>query len=431
MNSLKSITALLIITTCTIGPSQAETINAIGAYSEWENAETILMHTPGEELFLGVTYPEPALFDDTFDMDQAAVEHRNYIAKLKAQGIDVHTVIEVLLSSEKTALVELARKAINLNVSRLKKADRLEQKQCFDENIPRLSPNILTRIIMQRPTFKLSYDTKPGERNYSLPACKKYYIKADYIVNPVMNLYFTRDQMITTARGVVLNRMKLPQRAIEVDIMEFVLKQLGITPIYRVQGQNSTLEGGDFIPAGERAYIGQGVRTNSAAIKELLDNDVFGGRDKGVKEVVVVKDQWNNQQEMHLDTHFNVISERLVVSVADRVNCQQDPKKCQYADIYQWQDGWRLTRANVDFNDYLRNTVGARIIPVSVEDQHKYGINFLTTMNNHIIGVDGVSDEYKTVLRKAGVDAQWIDFTNMKLGYGAAHCTTQVLSRRP
>ena len=428
---MKKLAFVFFISMGNINPSWAVESEGTGAYAEWESAETILMHTPGEELFMGVAYPEPALFDETFDMDQAAVEHKGYIDALKEHGITVYTVTEALLKSDKKDLVDFARKSVKLNASRLKKADRIEQQQCFEENLPKLSPRVLVRLIMQRPTFKLMYATKPGERNHFLPPCKKYYIKADYDFDSVMNLYFTRDQMITTAKGVVLNRMSLPQRAVEVDIMEFVLKQLGITPIYRVQGKKSTLEGGDFISAGERVYIGEGLRTNNAAIKELLDNDVFGGRDYGVKEVLVVKDRWNNQQEMHLDTHFNVINEKLVVSVADRVDCRKDTSKCQLADVYQWQGEWRLSRSNVDFNDYLTNTVGARIIPVSVEDQYKYGINFLTIKDNNIIGVDGVSDLYKKTLEQAGVDAQWIDFTNMKLGFGAAHCTTQVLVRKP
>lgn len=431
MSIINKIILFSIISIGINAPLRALDTDSVGAKSEWDTADIVLMHTPGEELLLGVAYPEPALFDETFDMDQAALEHRGYINNLRESGISVYTVTDTLLKSDKNDLVDFAKKSVKLNLSRLKKSDRVEQKQCFEENLPRLSANVLVRLIMQRPTFKLLYTIKPSERNNFLPACKKYYIKAEYSVDPVMNLYFTRDQMITTARGVVLNRMKLPQRVVEVDIMEFVLKQLGITPLYRVQGKKSTLEGGDFIPAGERVYIGEGIRTNSAAIKELLDNDVFGGRDGGVKEVVVVKDRWNNQQEMHLDTHFNVIGDKLVVSVADRVDCRNDPKKCQYADIYQWQGDWRLARSNVDFNDYLTNTVGARIIPVSVEDQYKYGINFLTTKENHIIGVDGVSDSYKKTLEEAGVDAQWIDFTNMKLGFGAAHCTTQVLVRKP
>ena len=174
-----------------------------GAFSEWENAKTILMHTPGEEIFLGVAYPEPALYDVTFDMDKAASEHRAYIESLKEQGISVLTVTDVLSNSNRQDLIDLARKSSSVRYSRLNTADENEQRQCFEKNLSSLPTSTLVRIITQRPTFRLSYAVKPSARNHQLPECKKYYIKADYGTDPVMNLYFTRDQMITTARGVV------------------------------------------------------------------------------------------------------------------------------------------------------------------------------------------------------------------------------------
>lgn len=109
------------------------------------------------------------------------------------------------------------------------------------------------------------------------------------------------------------------------------------------------------------------------------------------------------------------------------------PKKCLVADVWaKGPDGrYGLTVQGTDFVDLLSNTWKFKIIPVSVDDQHAYGINFLTLSKRKIVGVDGVSQEYKQALANAGVTATWIDFTHMKQGYGAAHCTTQVLQRAP
>jgi len=65
------------------------------------------------------------------------------------------------------------------------------------------------------------------------------------------------------------------QRAPETKIIKFVLKKLGITPIYEVKG-GGRLEGGDYFSAGEIAFIGQGLRTNAEGVKQLLENRVFG-----------------------------------------------------------------------------------------------------------------------------------------------------------
>ena len=261
-----------------------------------------------------------------------------------------------------------------------------------------------------------------------------------------MNMYFTRDQVITTAKGIVVGKMKDAQREKETEIIRLVLDNLGITPVYEITG-NAVLEGGDFIPAGERVFIGQGLRTNAEAIEQMLANDVFGG---GVREVVVVKETWRNQQEMHLDTYFNVAAEKTAVLVEDRFpgNCESagggtvGDNKCLNVDVWERTSScgggtvvgnYCLTAENTDkeFVQLLGEVNFENIIPVSVADQIAYGINFLTVKENKIIGVEGVSPDYKTALGNVGVTAEWIDFDNMKLGYGAAHCTTQVLSRTP
>ena len=81
------------------------------------------------------------------------------------------------------------------------------------------------------------------------------------------------------------------------------------------------------------------------------------------------------------------------------------------------------------FQEYMEKDLGYTLIPVSRKDQNLYGINFLTIRPDRIMAIDGVSDKYKKLLKKHGVDATWMDFSALTSGYGAAHCTTQVLLR--
>jgi arginine deiminase len=250
----------------------------------------------------------------------------------------------------------------------------------------------------------------------------------------VMNLYFCRDQQITTARGVVMGRMNSEQRRVETTIMEFVLRKLGVRPIYRVRGEGR-LEGGDFIPAGETAFIGQGLRTNAEGVRQLLEAKVFG-----VKRVVVVKEPWHNQDQMHLDTYFNLISPKLAVLVAERMDVRdaagnltqpaRPDRRCK-VDVYELTDGeYQRTVSDGDFQEFLEKSMGLRLLPVSSDDQLKYGINFLCLGPNRLLGIDGVSAQYKRALLDAGAKVTWMDFSNLTGGYGAAHCSTQVLCRR-
>ena len=64
---------------CTIGAQAQVTEKMVYPHAEWSKAGDILMHTPGQELFNGVIHPSAGLFEDYFDVDKAAEEHRGYI----------------------------------------------------------------------------------------------------------------------------------------------------------------------------------------------------------------------------------------------------------------------------------------------------------------------------------------------------------------
>jgi arginine deiminase len=396
----------------------------IGSAAEWYKADWVLMHTPGEELLFGLLHPEAALFEDVFSIEEAGKEHRHYMAILEKQGARVVTVRDLLLRDTadpdgegRRDLLSLAERAVTLDLSALKPEEADKQRTYFRDSLRKQSPESLVRTILLRPTIRLRVDPAAASASYNLTAI--------YEASPLMNLYFTRDQLITTAKGVVIGRMARPQRLYETEVLRLVLKKLGVAPLLEVQGEGR-LEGGDFLPAGRRAFLGQGIRTNQQALEQLLTADAFGA-----DEVIAVKDGWKQQQEMHLDTYFNIADEGTAVLIQDRYDCAGSPK-CLTADLWRRNGtgGYEKQEEGVDFVRLL-GRLGFTIIPVSVKDQALYGINFLTIGRHKIIGVDGVSAEYKDALAQAGIEATWIPFEHMKRGYGAAHCTTQVLRRAP
>ena len=292
---------------------------------------------------------------------------------------------------------------------------RTQQEAYKNNTIGSLSPTELVRIIMLRPTVQLEQTANNTG------------FKATYQVAPLMNLYFCRDQMITTAKGVVLSRMNSPQREAETKVMRFVLKKMGIRPIYKVTGEGR-LEGGDYFSAGNLAFIGQGLRTNAEGIRQILEHKVFG-----VPRVAVVKDAWNNQEEMHLDTYFNIISPKLAVLVDLRMDLPGKPAQRgmkSKVDVYELDGGrYKKKISDRDFQQYLEKDLGYKVIPVTRKDQKLYGINFLTVNSNRIMAIEGSSEAYKQTLKANRVNATWMDFSALTSGYGAAHCTTQVLRR--
>ena len=412
---------LLVVSTAWAQPVK------VGARAEWLPAKTILMHTPGDEVFFGVVHPAAALFEKPFSLSQAQQEHRKYIELLEQGGATVHTVVDVLLEGTidndgKSVpgkplddLRSLAKSFLTIDASRLPPEMRTQQEAYKNNTIGSLSPTELVRIIMLRPTVQLEQTANNTG------------FKATYQVAPLMNLYFCRDQMITTAKGVVLSRMNSPQREAETKVMRFVLKKMGIRPIYKVTGEGR-LEGGDYFSAGNLAFIGQGLRTNAEGIRQILEHKVFG-----VPRVAVVKDAWNNQEEMHLDTYFNIISPKLAVLVDLRMDLPGKPAQRgmkSKVDVYELDGGrYKKKISDRDFQQYLEKDLGYKVIPVTRKDQKLYGINFLTVNSNRIMAIEGSSEAYKQALKANRVNATWMDFSALTSGYGAAHCTTQVLRR--
>ena len=56
------------------------------------------MHTPGDEIFVGVIHPAAALFERPFALSGARREHEAYVHLLEEEGARVHRVVDVLLA---------------------------------------------------------------------------------------------------------------------------------------------------------------------------------------------------------------------------------------------------------------------------------------------------------------------------------------------
>ena len=381
--------------------------------AEWSVAGDILMHTPGQELFNGVIHPSAGLFENYFDVDKAAEEHRGYISMLQKNGIRVHTVKEILDEVGIDSLRVLASNVLTYDISSIPDENEQATEEYRQEVLSKMSRADLIRCILLQPTVKLSrIDNNTG-------------YEAQYIQTPLMNLYFTRDQSITTPRGHVICRMNSSQRKPETDIIALCYEHLGLKPILRIEG-DGRLEGGDYIPAGTISLIGCGMRTNDEGIRQMMEADAFGH-----DTVVVVRDHKLWQMQMHLDTHFNIIDRDLCTMVSSRLYARPGDPEFNTCDIWARKPGTKqyvLWKQDQPFVEYIRSR-GFQIIPVDYDDEMHYANNFLTIAPRHIMAVGGQSETLQQRFRDAGVTVEWIPLESLISGYGAAHCMTQVLQR--
>ena len=380
--------------------------------AEWSPACDILMHTPGQELFDGVIHPSAALFEDYFDVNQAASEHRQYIRMLEANGIKVHTVSQILQETDIEKLRPLAAKMLTYDISHINEETPDASENYRQYVLSKMSRADLISCILRQPTVTLyNTDLNTG-------------YEAVYSLRPLINLYFTRDQSITTPRGHVICKMNSSQRAPETEIIAFCYEHLGQKPILHITGEGR-LEGGDYIPAGEMSLIGCGMRTNDEGIRQLMEADAFGH-----DTIVVVRDHKFWQMQMHLDTYFNIIDRDLCTMVTSRLNAEPGSPEFVTCDVYKRQgnEAYELVERDRSFVDFIRQQ-GYEIIPINHDDEMHYANNFLTIEPRHIMAVGRQSLEYYQRMANAGVTVEWIPLESLINGYGAAHCMTQVLRR--
>ena len=401
------------------------------AKAEYHTADVVIMHEPSSELYYGILHPHAALFDTYFNAPKAAKEHLEFQQLLKKNGASVYTVKEILLKNvvdaegepvageELNELKLFARSCVRINTSAeapLSSEEIQEQHYYLDGVFQKMHPVDLIRTILLQPNLILK------------KTATNTFVTADYNANPVMNLYFSRDQLITTAKGIIVTHLNSPQREIETKILSLCLKKLGIQPLLDLSklDKSAYLEGGDFFMLGDTALIGTGMRTNIQAIHHLMKKDVIGA-----KTVAVVKDKKFYQPQMHLDTYFNIIDKDLVAISDDRYNVIPGSPEELIVNVYEQIDGnYQLKKEDIPFKTYLLDHLKVEVIVISAEDQKNYGLNYLCIGPRKLIAVAGQSENYKQQMNTHNVEIQWVNFTNLKQGWGAAHCTTQVISRK-
>ena len=413
LKSMKKQIGILLLLALCAGACMQKKVPMDYPWAEWDKAGVILMHTPGHELFNGVIHPSAGLFEDYFDVDEAAAEHRGYIKMLEKNGIRVYTVEGILNEVGIDSLRILSDNVLTFDISEIPDEDPEATEAYRQEVLSKLSRADLIRCILLQPTVRLmKTDSNTG-------------YDAEYVQNPLMNLYFTRDQSITTPRGHVISHMNSIQRDPETNIIGLCYMHLGLKPILRITGEGR-LEGGDYIPAGTVSFIGCGMRTNDEGIRQMMEADAFGH-----DTVVVVRDHKLWQMQMHLDTYFNIIDRDLCTMVTSRLNAKPGDPEYGTCDIWARKPGtksYELTVRDEPFVDYLHSR-GFQIIPIDYDDEMHYANNFLTIAPRHIMAVGGQSEELQRRFREAGVKVEWIPLENLIGGYGAAHCMTQVLRR--
>lgn len=274
----------------------------LNVYSEIGKLKTVLLHRPGKELEnLVPDYLERLLFDDIPYLDLARREHDNFADILRGNGVEVLYLEQ--LSAESIVNPEVRNKFIEDFLDEGNVVG-LGTREVLKEHFEKLNNKELIDKLMAG----VRKDEIPKLINKSLADITD--ANYPFVLDPMPNLYFTRDPFATIGSGITLNRMKTHVRNRETIFSKYIFenhprfKDADI-PIWFNRKETFSLEGGDILVLNPKVIaVGFSARTDAVAIEKFAEKIIYS--DQGF-ETVLAFDIPKKRAFMHLDTVFTMV----------------------------------------------------------------------------------------------------------------------------
>ena len=270
--------------------------------SETGRLKKVLLHRPGQELEnLMPEYLERLLFDDIPYLREAQKEHDAFADCLRQQGVEVVYLTDLVANSITSDEV---RK--ELVVQFLNEAGIKEQRSrvLLGEYLGKMPDKQMVSTMMAG-VRKSQLQGESEKLADLLPAAGDGY---PFVVDPMPNLYFTRDPFATIGTGVSLHRMHTVTRNRETLFGKFIFQYHPLykdAPKWYDRGESSSLEGGDIlILSPEVIAVGISQRTEEDSI------DKFAHTVLSISQTfkkILAFDIPKTRSFMHLDTVFTMV----------------------------------------------------------------------------------------------------------------------------
>ena len=265
--------------------------------SEIAPLKRVLLHRPGQELeHLTPGTLDRLLFDDIPFLTGAQQEHDQFAQVLRDNGAEV------------VYLEELAAETLRANPG---------LREEFLKEFVTFSPNVdyreeLYRYLLSIPDDKelilksmagVSFQELGASPKFSLPTMLNR--QNNFVLEPMPNLYFTRDPFESIGEGVAINRMFSVTRCQETIFSRYIFRYhpefAGKIRLYANGSEHYSLEGGDVLNLSpEVIAIGISQRTTPEAI-ENITKQLFADEQATIKTVLAMEIPCM-RATMHLDT---------------------------------------------------------------------------------------------------------------------------------
>ena len=276
----------------------------IHVFSEIGKLKKVMLHRPGKEIEnLVPDSLERLLFDDIPFLEDAQKEHDAFAQALRDEGVEV-LYLETLA----------AESLVNQEVREQFIDEYLEEANIRGRATKKAIRSLLLNI---KDNKELIEKTMAGVQKAELPevpATEKGLtdlVESNYpfAIDPMPNLYFTRDPFATIGNAVSLNHMYSETRNRETIYGKYIFSHHpvygGKVPLVYDRNETTRIEGGDeLVLSKDVLAVGISQRTDAASIEKLLIN-IFK-KNVGFKKVLAFEFA-NNRKFMHLDTVFTMV----------------------------------------------------------------------------------------------------------------------------
>ncbi len=406
-------------------------MSAIHVTSEIRPLKEVFVHRPGEELLnLMPQMLSELLFDDIPYLKQAQKEHDAFCEVFRSQGVRVRY------------LVDLVAEALEAHP---------EQEEAFlrrfiqdgDVHIPYYQEALLDyfrqftdkRDLVRATMRGVSVSEIDARSGRQRSLADFVGMRSVFLLDPLPNLYFTRDFLTNIGTGTLIPRMFSLTRSRETIYPELILRYhpdfQGQVEEYYKRNSEFSIEGGDVLVLREDLIaVGISQRTCPEAIEELA-NTLFHRSRSRIQKVLAMFIP-HHRAYMHLDTVFTQIDTDAFTyhpGIMDTFRCFLLEKDGDRTKITEFEDSLEaILQRMLDLDRVRLFPCGGGDLVAAEREQWNDGSNTLAIAPGKIITYDR-NEVTNQLLKDAGFTVLEIPSYELSKGRGGPRCMSMPLVR--